>query len=458
MPEIAGYPAIELRFQAAGTAIDPHLEDAVTSFLTTKPASDATDLFVISHGWNNNDLEAHDGLYVPFFTNMRALIQSGTPPFAGRTIAVAVVYWPSKRFDTAPRRSAQGAAADDTGETRLEAQLDELRSLFAGDPNGLSEAAIDEARALIPQLEESETARDRFVAALVNRQRARKPVADEGIDDAFALIEGARLRGSDTLSAIQATANAAMIPPAADDAGAAADASDQDDGGGADVFGNLVVDMKSAASRFLNFFTYYTMKDRAALVGVLGLRPVLERAMASRPMHVHLIGHSFGGRLVTAAANALPDGHAVNSMTLLQAAYSHFGMAKDWDGPGKDGAFRAVLSAGKVAKFVLVTHSTHDSAVSTWYPLASQLMRQAGAAAEAIPRYGGMGGDGAQNTPESVSDRLRGVGEAYSEFGAGIRLRNLDGSGPDPRINDHGDVTKPEIVAAVLEHVARYDP
>jgi hypothetical protein len=148
----------------------------------------------------------------------------------------------------------------------------------------------------------------------------------------------------------------------------------------------------------------------------------------------------------------------VNSISLLQAAYSHYGVAKDYDGSGTDGAFRSVIANRKATDFIIATHSTHDSAVGTWYPVASQVMHQIGSAVAAVSKWGGMGGDGAQATPESCSDVLAATGTDYPPFTDGIWLRNIDGSGPDPlpTIHEHGDVTKPEIVSAIAGHVVAY--
>jgi hypothetical protein len=61
----------------------------------TLPAG-VTDLFVISHGWNN-DADAARSLYRTFFTNFVAV---ATPnDLAGRSLAIVGVIWPSKKFD-----------------------------------------------------------------------------------------------------------------------------------------------------------------------------------------------------------------------------------------------------------------------------------------------------------------------------------------------------------------------
>ena len=78
------------------------------------------------------------------------------------------------------------------------------------------------------------------------------------------------------------------------------------------------------------------MKARAGAVGKNGMAPLVDR-LASQVERIHLIGHSFGGRVVTAtAASSKTD--KIRSMTLLQAAFSHNGLSKT-----AKGFFRTVL-------------------------------------------------------------------------------------------------------------------
>ena len=96
--------------------------------------------------------------------------------------------------------------------------------------------------------------------------------------------------------------------------------------------------------------------EYSGTVGAKGLNPVLRRVAQSAPgIRLHLIGHSFGGRLVTAAASAAPV-PGLRSLTLCQAAFSHYGFAAQWE-PGSDGAFRNVIAEKRVDGPVLVTES-----------------------------------------------------------------------------------------------------
>src|ERR1700747_1465475 len=98
---------------------------------------------------------------------------------------------------------------------------------------------------------------------------------------------------------------AATIPPEAAGGGAAFEVGSGpalDEGGGAGI-GSFLDSFKTAALNILNYTTYYEMKTRAGTVGKNGLGPLVDK-ISSKVDRIHLIGHSFGGRLVTAAANA----------------------------------------------------------------------------------------------------------------------------------------------------------
>jgi pimeloyl-ACP methyl ester carboxylesterase len=88
------------------------------------------------------------------------------------------------------------------------------------------------------------------------------------------------------------------------------------------------------------------MKQRAGIVGRKGAYRVLSQIReAHQTLKIHLIGHSFGGRLVTALADGPAGMKPIipESMTLLQAAFSHNGFASKFDG-SRDGFFRKVVT------------------------------------------------------------------------------------------------------------------
>ena len=167
---------------------------------------------------------------------------------------------------------------------------------------------------------------------------------------------------------------------------------------------------------------------------------------------LHLVGHSFGGRLVTAAASTL-DRDTVASVTLLQAAFSHNGLGENYDDKGHDGFFRTVLKDRRAGP-IMITHTKNDVRGRRHrLPLASRLTRDTAAAlGDEKDPYGGMGRNRAQHTPEvSVSPgTLLPVGRDYS-FEPG-KVYNLNA---DEFIMDHGDVAGHQVAYAFLNTVLK---
>jgi esterase/lipase superfamily enzyme len=219
--------------------------------------------------------------------------------------------------------------------------------------------------------------------------------------------------------------------------------------GGIAGLGSFFSGIRSGAGNALNMIPYYKMKARAGTVGRKGLAPVLRQVKEEKPtIRIHLAGHSFGGRLVAATALGESDTAEVlpiDSMTLLQAAFSHHGFAEDWDGT-KDGYFRDVYTENRISGPTIVTYTSNDKANRVAYPLASRLARQVAAAfGDANDKYGAIGANGAQNTPEAVAGTLLERDGVY-DFEPGV-VYNLEGSA---YIANHGDVAGREIANAMI--------
>jgi hypothetical protein len=227
--------------------------------------------------------------------------------------------------------------------------------------------------------------------------------------------------------------------------------------GGAAGIGSFFAGIKAAAMNVLNLSTYYQMKARAGTVGAHGLAPLIrEIKNVHAPLKLHFAGHSFGCRLLTNAALTLdkneldPKAVPIDSLSLLQAAFSHYGFAQKWDG-SHDGAFRQVLLDHQVRGPIIATCTVNDKAVGLAYPAASLLAGQVAAGiGDKNDKYGGMGRNGAQKTPEAVDGKLLPVGSAY-EFQAG-KIHNLLA---DAYVHGHSDITGEEVAYAVLAAISR---
>jgi hypothetical protein len=209
---------------------------------------------------------------------------------------------------------------------------------------------------------------------------------------------------------------------------------------------------------FLNFMTWAEMKSLSGKVGATGLASCVlacQRRLAS--VRVHLVGHSLGGRLVTACCKSVAErrGVPIDSLSLLQAAFSHFGFSPG-AGWGQPGFFRDVITARAVSGPVISTFSKHDSVVGLAYAVASRLAHdRLQTIGDASDPYGGIGHNGAQRTPESVSEDLHEAGEPYS-FHPNI-VTCLDGSPCLDRdqatITGHGDITNTHVAYAIASAI-----
>jgi pimeloyl-ACP methyl ester carboxylesterase len=441
LTQFGGYPAFEVMYDTGGQLVAPSAEDEAVNYFGTGAGKGITDIFVISHGWNN-DIDEARTLYGNVFDSVKSVTASS--PLPGRSFGVVALFWPSKKFADPSEIPGGAAGLADPGATRLSAQLDRFAEIFADDPAAAGKIAY--ARSLIPALEFSESVQDKYVEALTSLVPQPRYERDEGLDSARENL--ATTPGHEVLARLSAPIAPVDPAPTPGTGGAA---------GLGGFFGGII----NAAANLGDLLTYYTMKDRAGIVGRTGAAATVQRLRGSRavnPPAVHLIGHSFGGRLVTAAANALPPDAVVQSMSLLEAAYSHNGLAKNWDGAGNDGAFRGVIEGKKVAGPIVITHSSHDFPVGVAYPLASRLANEAAAAIFGGPddKFGGMGRNGAQHTPEADDDcDLADVGTPYPPFAPNRWVRNIRGDGPPPKptITSHGDVAKPEIAWAIVDHI-----
>lgn len=443
MNEVHGFPWFEVEYDKRGRLDDEAQEAALEDFVVDERPSD---LLVLAHGWNNDIAEAR-ALYARLLEHLRSHLDAGAVAgLEDRSWGVHAVLWPSKKFADRDLIPSGAASAPGVGEGDLDAMLAGLEGFF--DAPG-ADQRLAEARRLVGSLETDPQARRELVDLL-------RPLFPDDPDPETALelpAETFELPGDELLERL-GTPPALPEPEIGDAGGAAVVAPGVGGGDGLDPIeaaslGSLFSGIRAGARNFLNLLTYYTMKERARTVGRGGVHETLRVLRVARPqLRLHLVGHSFGGRLVTAAAAGTEDAPPlpVASLTLLQAAFSHHGFAENWDGEGGAGLFRPVLSEARVAGPLLVTHTANDRAVGLAYPLASRLARQVAAAIGGPDDvYGGIGRNGALVTPEASAGALLAVGGEYA-FESG-KLHNLLA---DPFIPDHGAVANPETAYAIL--------
>jgi hypothetical protein len=427
--EIAGQPHWEVSFDERGTAN----QGEVDTLLAELPGKNLTDLFVFSHGWNSDRRQA-GRLYRLYFQQVPGLLaRSGSQARVG-TLGVV---WPSKRWadEPEPTTTAVGGGAAGLGDgppappASDAALVEDLKDVFAGDDRA---QVLDELARLLEE-------RPDDPAALARFQRLMGELAGNEDAEAAGEDQGERALLEDDPEEVF---------------GRFADAVPQTGEGGAAGIGNPFGRLWNGAKEALRQLTYFEMKKRAGVVGKQGLGPLLGRiAQADPDLRIHLMGHSFGARLVSFALAGLPDParSPVKSLYLLQGAFSHFAFADALPmDRSRGGALKGM--AARVDGPLVASFSVHDTAVGKLYPLAALSSRDDSAGLEdRLFRWGGIGHDGAQAVDATVAT-LGPVGTGYP-FSRG-RFVNLDGNAVvnrgGPPAGAHSDIFHPELVWAGL--------
>ncbi|MEV0321840.1 serine-threonine protein kinase [Streptomyces sp. NPDC050658] len=356
-------PYWELTFDADGD-VDTAQRDRLLGEVSRERV---TDLLVLAHGWNN-DQDMATALYRRFFAPCREL--------AGRGVRMGYVgvIWPAIRFpderipDFEPSVTVAGAGAGpllDDPTRRL------LGRTFPGHDAEL----------------------DRIGALLAERSAVRSRLYEYGrlVRDLVAVREGspARRFADDIWGG-----EPAMLT---DDAVEVCEllAAAMEGTGQQELFGSLRKRLWNGAHELLRQASYYGMKRRAGSVGQLGLGPTVGLLAREAPeLRVHLIGHSFGARLVSFALRGMPASvRGVKSTTLLQGAFSHYAFAERLPhDPRRGGALHGVQK--RIDGPLVSCYSRHDDALGKLYPLASKIAGDSSTFLGLWERWGAIGYDG----------------------------------------------------------------
>ncbi|MEV5973229.1 serine-threonine protein kinase [Streptomyces sp. NPDC051921] len=318
-----------------------------------------TDLVLFTHGWNNSPSVA-SGLFDRFFQPFPGLTGPGV------RLGYAGLVWPSMMFSDEPVPDFRTLAAV---VPERAATIGRLAELVAEEPE--EEAGLAEFASLLRELTEMD--QEGLVAAEAPGFLVEDPLTVYG---AFA--------------------------DAQEGAGGASDAESLFGGG------DRMKRLWKGAREALRQATYYTMKRRAGAVGERGLGPLLGDLSRTAPaMRVHLVGHSFGGRLVAHALRGLPAGaRNVKSVTLFQGAFSHYAFAARLPhDQGHGGSLRDLQA--RVDGPLVACHSHHDTALRVFYPLASRLSRDdRSLLGQEDRRWWAIGYDGIQAVPGTTARTL----------------------------------------------------
>ena len=444
MAKVEGFDFFPLTFDGDGNLEKKTELDAIAAHIA---AAGTTDFISIAHGFRNNEQEA-TALYTEFLKNLRAHMTRGElASLPGRKFVVAGVFWPSKSFPEGPSEGDGGVQSAGTGSAAKErAALEkQLKAWVAQDSTPAQKKAVAKVLRLLDDVTTDPAVQDEVVATLL-AMAGKVPKTD---DDGLSVIRSTP--GHEVLESLKTPIRLKVAKRRKTDEGGVTSVRS---GGGAAAAGGVMSiggAFKSAFGRIgqvLNLTTWYQMKSRSGTVGADGLAPAIRALKKKAPaLRVHVVGHSLGGRLAAACAKALASAPKLqaDSLTLLEAAFSHYGFS-DNNGDGKAGFFREVIAQQVVKGPCVSTFSVQDTVVGRVYAIASRLADDnTKAVGDENDTYGGIGRNGTQRTAEATREVLHKAGIAYGTFRSGV-VHNLDGSGG--LIKDHGDVRNPDVTYA----------
>ena len=180
-------------------------------------------------------------------------------------------------------------------------------------------------------------------------------------------------------------------------------------------------------------------------VGAKGVSPLLVDLLEKANARIHLIGHSYGAKVLLSALcspDRLPAGRKVHSVLLLQPAVSHLCFAASLPMTGKPGGYRKALD--RAEQPILSTFSSHDFPLTKVFHLAlvrpSDLgeIKIAAETDEPPSVFAALGGFGPRQAGEKLID-IQDVKQPYT-LDAAVRIYGLRA---DRTIGSHGDVSNP---------------
>lgn len=430
-PAMSVTPYWELVFDADGD-VDAGRRDRL---LREAGRQGVRDLILFSHGWNS-DRSGATRLCSRFFAPMPALAPAARIGYVG-------VLWPSMRFSDEPVPDFPHSAAAPAA--RCPALDEDTRHALLETFPGRA-TLVDQIARLLEQRPPEEAELEEF-GRLVRLLVDVVPPGPQALFAADTLAEGVP---QDEPEMFAGSAAAACEEFARALAGLEPGPPEREFG---------LPNPWDGARELLRQATYYAMKRRAGTVGERGLGPFVGRLAAVAPgVRVHLVGHSFGGRLVSFALRGLPEGvRTVKSVTLLQGAFSHYAFAARLPHDARAGG---VLQGqhNRIDGPLVCCHSSFDAALGTMYPLASRMAGDArgmtgefGVGSVLGAKWGAMGHDGVQAVPgtractlaEALSGPLPRTGCVNVDAAAVVRHGG-------PPAGAHSDIVHPELARLVL--------
>lgn len=379
-----------------------------------------TDIFIFSHGWNN-DWSGAVGSYRFFINGFIDMVRSRhlALPTPFRPLLVGI-HWPSAALTFGDEEGP--AMAAETGEL-----LDRAFEAAASRVRDLAEAlpAPDAARfyALLQQdrLDKDEVLELARLAAplyagIDDEVPDAEPLTPATVADAWMNFSTQSDRPFGEFGA----AGASTVAP-----GAAGEIEQ--------VFDPRLI---------VRGLTVYQMKDRAGAVGAHGVGPLLRELLQSSDARIHAVGHSYGCRVMLSAVSfgdAWP--RPLHSMLLLQGAISHLCFGSDIDGKGRPGGYRR--APDRVFLPILCTFSQNDAPLHRFFHLILRRDKDFGemqiaAAGEPPSRFAALGGYGPRRSGEHLVDVVDAAAGDRYDLSSLISVIGVDAT---PTIGGHSDIS-----------------
>lgn len=413
-----------------------HLVDSIA-------AKKYTDVFLFSHGWNN-DWDAASERYENFvsgFVNMRG--EHGlTVPREYRPLLAGVV-WPSTAlvmpWERAPKFAGAPAGVD--GDT--EAWRRELEDLSTH----IDDSDREEFYTLAQGQDLTQAQAERL-AGILAKAAARFQQADSEVP-----------ASDDSPSAAELLARAKRIPGAAGKTGKAGEFGFATGTAAGPQAAFSLSDLDPR--KLVRVATVLQMKDRAAQVGARGVGPLLRDILEAHPeVRVHLVGHSYGAIVVLSAVCYPPDKPLpakVYSMLLLQPAVSQWCFAANVDDKGFAGGYRPALD--RVRGPIFTTFTKRDAPLTKLFHLAVRRDKDLGQphiAGGGLPQapstYAALGGFGPAGLSKAELQvfNIQAPPMRYKLETPPPKVCALNG---DTAITGHGEVSVPSTWWALFQQV-----
>lgn len=417
-------PFYGLSFDKHGVCTSPESRNHLLTYIQNQSVSD---VIVYSHGWNT-DFPTAKGRYEAFLNGVSAMADTHPgmlrpgfkPVFVGLLWPGVVLLWPDERT---PDIAADSVSEED---------FSDVLSLLDSNLRTQIETTLTDGGRL-----------DTDTTAAIAAQLAPTLAPADSVDDdgtppsAEDLLETWRDLSSDKKSG----------------SGTSGSSTSYGDGSGS-------TDDDIAVAGFLGFdprmilrgATVWQMKDRAGVVGSNGVAETVSRLLGETAARIHVIGHSYGCKVMSSAVTKADHSRDIESMLLLQPAINHLAFAPDAR-DGVPGGYRPVLS--RVTKPVMTTFSWHDFPL---YRVFHRVVRRKSDLGEleiagGVSRYAALGGYGPQNYApgEVLGLRIPRAGDPYPTPADSVRLIGLDGA---EGITGHADVNTPYVFWAALNQFA----